>query len=477
MYIPVFIVRNYVAQLKCVVHLLFCAQTTSRAGWQSPREENAMSPKSDHFLYRHTIRSPPSSSTASPRNMPRKSSYTLDSGSASYNHHQQYPGHQQQRAAAIRNTHYSHDFAHSNSQPVSLQHSKSEDTQRIFNGESVTNGHRYSTATASSSSTSNEMLLDANLPQYERILFDEPPSSTGEYFLPAQHPSVYNNRDSGVETSNRDSFESSSTSASANYLQYKDDPVGSGNRLYNQQADACKSNGRRNQPSRHQYGKIALQNHTQEPNVGNHNRQHMPSPNLAACQPYVTPVMPQSGSGKQRNVNFQPLQVTCDNSHLSASHTQQPPHNNNNNINHVLPISAREMARTAHRPPPPTPTAASSSKQHVSFVNGNGAAQKQHHLMASASDRVGAIGLIKSTAPMHHPTSRGRLECGGGVGGGGGAGRNNTVMVRPMMRGVGGSMGPPHQIVHMINSLSSPESAYSTGYSTDGTSPGKLMII
>lgn len=30
-----------------------------------------------------------------------------------------------------------------------------------------------------------------------------------------------------------------------------------------------------------------------------------------------------------------------------------------------------------------------------------------------------------------------------------------------------------HQLSHVINSLSSPESAYSTGYSTDGTSPGK----
>lgn len=28
-----------------------------------------------------------------------------------------------------------------------------------------------------------------------------------------------------------------------------------------------------------------------------------------------------------------------------------------------------------------------------------------------------------------------------------------------------------HQLGHVINSLSSPESAYSTGYSTDGTSP------
>lgn len=30
---------------------------------------------------------------------------------------------------------------------------------------------------------------------------------------------------------------------------------------------------------------------------------------------------------------------------------------------------------------------------------------------------------------------------------------------------------------HIINSLSSPESAYSTGYSTDGTSPGKSFLI
>lgn len=31
-----------------------------------------------------------------------------------------------------------------------------------------------------------------------------------------------------------------------------------------------------------------------------------------------------------------------------------------------------------------------------------------------------------------------------------------------------------HQLAHVINSLSSPESAYSTGYSTDGTSPSGI---
>lgn len=34
-----------------------------------------------------------------------------------------------------------------------------------------------------------------------------------------------------------------------------------------------------------------------------------------------------------------------------------------------------------------------------------------------------------------------------------------------------------HNLSHMMNTLSSPESAYSTGYSTDGTSPGKFDYI
>lgn len=34
-----------------------------------------------------------------------------------------------------------------------------------------------------------------------------------------------------------------------------------------------------------------------------------------------------------------------------------------------------------------------------------------------------------------------------------------------------------NQLTHIINSLSSPESAYSTGYSTDGTSPGKIFVM
>ncbi len=37
--------------------------------------------------------------------------------------------------------------------------------------------------------------------------------------------------------------------------------------------------------------------------------------------------------------------------------------------------------------------------------------------------------------------------------------------------------GGTHQLAHMINSLSSPESAYSTGYSTDGTSPGESIFF
>lgn len=422
-----------------------------------------MSPKSDHFLYRHTIRSPPSSSTASPRNMPRKSSYTLDSGSSSYNHHQPYPRQQS------HNQHYRQDFVHSNSQPVSLQYSKSEDSQRIFNGEPTTNGNRYST-TASSSSTSNEMLLDSNQPRYERVHFDEP-ATTANYFLPTYHPSSHNNRDSGVETSNRDSFESSSTSASASYLQYKDEPVEIGRRSASKD-ETNKSSGRRNHPSKHQYGKILLRNQTPEPNtIDNHTQ--MTATGQAACQPYAAPTMPHSGNGKQRNVNFE-QQVTCDNNRRTAAYTPRPPSSSNNN--HVLPIAAGELSRnhqraTIHRPHPPPPMAA--AEQHVSFVSGNGPPPKHHHLMGSSipSDRIGAIGVIKSTAAMHPPSLRGRLECGGGVV------RNNNVM-RPMIRGANSgshamtSMGPPHQLVHMINSLSSPESAYSTGYSTDGTSPG-----
>lgn len=432
-----------------------------------------MSPKSDHFLYRHTIRSPPLSSTGSPINMPRKSSYTLDSGSSSYNHH--HPHHPRQQSSTNHNQHYRHDFVHSTSQPVSLQYSKSEDSQRIFNGDPMLNGNRYST-TASSSSTSNEMLLDPNQPRYERVHFEEP--TKGNYFPQSNHLSSHNNRDSGVETSNRDSFESSSTSASVSYLQYKDEPAV---RRPSGQDETNKSSGRRNHTSKHQYGKILGRNQTTEPNVINNNQSQttMASANPLVCQPYAAPTMPYSGNGRQRNVNFE-HQVTCDNNQRTAEHTQ-PTSNNNNQL---LPISAGEMTRnhqraTIHRshPPPPLATA---SEQHVSFINGNGPPPKHHHLMGAASDRIGAIGVIKSTASIHRP-SRGRLEfsgVGGGVGGGGGGGRNNSVMVRPMNRVVGGgahamtSLGPPHQLVHMINSLSSPESAYSTGYSTDGTSPG-----
>lgn len=465
---------------------IFCrlstTQTASRAGWQSPREENAMSPKSDHFLYRHTIRSPPSLSAGSPRNMPRKSSYTLDSGSASYNN--QHHPHPRQPSSVNHNQYYHNDFHHFNSQPVSLQYSKSEDSQRVFNGHSTTNKiNRYST-TASSSSTSNEMLLD---PRYERVHFDEPTSSA-TYFAPSQHISSQNNRDSGVETSNRDSFESSSTSASANYLQYKEEPVGMVRRPLSQD-ESSKSSGRRNHLSKHQYGKIMLRNQSSEPNVinNNNNQSHrtMGSASLTACQPYAAPSMPNSGNDKQQNVNFD-QQVTCDNTHRAAAPTQ-PLSNHNTKNNKALPISAGEMTRskqraTIHRPHP-QPHQIAASEQHVSFnVNGhNGPPPKHHHLMASSSDRIGAIGVIKSTAAMHPPL-RGRLEC-GGVGAGGGR-NNNNVMVRPMNRGASvgphhaiNSMGPPHQLVHMINSLSSPESAYSTGYSTDGTSPGMLLFF
>lgn len=52
--------------------------------------------------------------------------------------------------------------------------------------------------------------------------------------------------------------------------------------------------------------------------------------------------------------------------------------------------------------------------------------------------------------------------------------RTNNVYHHPS-NGIGATHLTPtpsnHQLAHVINSLSSPESAYSTGYSTDGTSP------
>lgn len=51
----------------------------------------------------------------------------------------------------------------------------------------------------------------------------------------------------------------------------------------------------------------------------------------------------------------------------------------------------------------------------------------------------------------------------------------NRNMLRTNRYSNGSHLSAPgtHQLAHMINSLSSPESAYSTGYSTDGTSPGE----
>lgn len=82
------------------------------------------------------------------------------------------------------------------------------------------------------------------------------------------------------------------------------------------------------------------------------------------------------------------------------------------------------------------------------------------------------------------------------MGYGNGGGTVTTVVTRPPNKdGVNGNgylRGPPshhrysnghlaapgnHPLAHLIGSLSSPESAYSTGYSTDGTSPGKIYLF
>lgn len=54
-------------------------------------------------------------------------------------------------------------------------------------------------------------------------------------------------------------------------------------------------------------------------------------------------------------------------------------------------------------------------------------------------------------------------------------GEKNRNMLRTNRYSSGSHLtAPGTQLAHMINTLSSPESAYSTGYSTDGTSPGEL---
>lgn len=108
----------------------------------------------------------------------------------------------------------------------------------------------------------------------------------------------------------------------------------------------------------------------------------------------------------------------------------------------------------------PVKSSSALNKQSTTNVHGNGLDENALHNQQQHKELVQSRAKCKQ-APSSAARTNGVYHHSNGIGA--------TTHLTPTPSN--------HQLAHVINSLSSPESAYSTGYSTDGTSPsGKKKI-
>lgn len=453
-------------------------QTTSRAGWQSPQQETAISPKSDNYLYRHTVKSSASSTTASPRNMLRQSSYTLENNSQHLHHH-----HHHHNTNHVLQTHQNSNNQHNYHQPqIHSQYSNSgvDSTQQQFS--KTIDLHKRTTinysTTASSSSTSNEMLLEQNNknPKYERI-YSEP--CIEPVLVKTAHEHEYKNVDKQfpIKCNYRGGkgtiIETSSSSSTASTNKYEHDIAITGKRDENkpEASSNAKLFAKQQITSEHRYGKIQLNNRNSDnfitvlPSSPVRRRSQPPLPTLPAPPTQPPPPLPStficSNNYDQYNANNIQFQSNCDmNASNNCINTYN--NNNNNNNNHI------KTATTT------TTKQQSSTNNNNNAQNYSGNGNVTSYTKGTFSAKNGPV-VVNGVTPASvtqrrtgNETNRNVLRTN--------RYSNGTHLTAPGGGGITSSNGQ-HQLAHMINSLSSPESAYSTGYSTDGTSPGIYFVM
>lgn len=413
----------------------FILQTTSRAGWQSP-EDLTVSPKSDHYYYHHQTQI---KSNSSPRNMIRNSSYTLET-TANTNQQQHYPQTSFVYSKSVDSKQLSKtiDF-----------HKRKEDYSRQSNNPFNTSTKHLST-TSASSSTSNEM-LEAQLPmntnggKQKNIASGAPAAGvdsikgigkkerTGKsenQFSVENNPMMR-----GIESvANMKKLEIDGSTKRDEYNQsagVNGGPMGNG-KSTSSSSSSSQSFGK--QIDENRYGKILNRN-----GVNNGGGTTTASGGRPVTNEEDENFTTNQGNNYDRyNANIQQYQSTrCDNTNMANNNAQL--HQNNH-----LP----------YHPPP-----SSVHSQQYSNANGNSYAVggKSHPGLLTVN---AAAAIVRRTGSE---TNRNMLRTNRY------APSNGTHLTAPG--------GGNHQLAHMINSLSSPESAYSTGYSTDGTSPGTCISI
>lgn len=467
--------------------IFFLPQTTSRAGWQSP-QDNPVSPKSDNYPYRHTVKS-----MSSPKHMIRNSSYTLETNSSNtyhqqlqsnhqnYNHHNCNPQSYQQYSKSAdckhRNTFKNCDSHHKRKDSGDKRH-----LMTIPNSVGASCKPISSSTTPASSSTSNEMLEQHNYqahPQQQQQKQQPQENMNGKFDRCTMNyhglsksggggsnikANMNENENQSLTKNNVQNGDCMEATSVSNQFLYESD-IPRGGREYQQQTiDITHCRDKSSQQynvqkiDENRYGKIL---HRVNGGGGCGGGGVGGGGNVNGKD--IVPSIHYSNNYDQYNANtiqYQPIR--CDNNVASKTmtaitHNNCTNNNNGQNSNHTNLYSNANGNHSSYN---------GQSTNVNNVVVGVGAASGGGGAIKTAN----CAGMLAVTNPVRRPinetnrnmlrTSRYSAAAAAAVAA---ATNNSTHLVAP----------GNHQLAHMINSLSSPESAYSTGYSTDGTSPGK----
>lgn len=436
--------------------LSFSLQTTSRAGWHTP-DDDVLSPKSDHL---HPHFNMVKSLTTSPKSIFRKKSSTLDTHVTT--HYNNY-------SKSVDSNQYNHTvevltLKQSDFTPMAtVTATKSqESTSKYASAATVTNqNHTLSyCSTTTTSSSSSEMLEQRTVNRFEydshsyRGMYDsgrtsgamhhglnggsniayhqthQPMANIAKYDMPYQYVAANNGSsnnqnhhdDANLKATNESARSATTTTTNGGAPRNRCLPKnGSYDEYQNQAHDMNGCEGR--------YGKLL--NRTL-----NNDSHHSIATNANNNQSQ------QTHDRYNANVQYQPQPSKLINGIDNCT-------NNNSTIQlHV----AKANGYSNFTPPLPPPSSTTSTMGNGMpphgkmgpVVYGNGTVTTVVTRPPPNKDGVNGNGYLRGPPPSHHRYSNGHLTAPGN-----------------------------HPLAHLIGSLSSPESAYSTGYSTDGTSPGK----
>lgn len=386
----------------------FYLQKTSRAGWQSPQDNDLSSkPKSDDYPHRHTVRS-----STSPKKMLHKRSSTLEKNNSSNHLHPNY----QQYSKSVDHNKFSKAIEQR------LHHNRNDSTSDMHNF--CQNNYSHNNLNTSNYPTSSSLAASSEVKsiQYENISSMDQSrqimsnNATGNQIKENQFSAKSLSRRGGnsVDTMVKiNKFEHDKITSAKKRDEYQPDTI-NGGKFYSKQSTENAEN---------LYGKIQSRTFPTSSNS-------IETPSLICGGNY---------DRCNANVHLKSGMKRCDNSNGVVMNFV------NNN-----PFDGGQL-------------------HHLGHHNGN------HN---STSDNLSNEGYAdKNIASLGQPNnstiSNSNIRRT--------SGEKSRNMLRTNRYSNGSHLVAPgtnssHQLAHMINTLSSPESAYSTGYSTDGTSPGKSIF-